>query len=119
MLRQSLHQKHILNIAFMIVTITLTVFVGNLSNLSQSSAQQPNTVALTVSAGAGLKPVLEEIQKAYTHKPPNFKINYNFAASGVLTRQIEQGAKIDIFISASSENMNELKGQGLLPKNWV
>jgi molybdate transport system substrate-binding protein len=97
-----------------VVTVALTLIVGLLPNVAPSIAQQPNTVTLTVSAGAGLKPVLEDIQKAYKQQQPNINITYNFAASGVLQRQIEQGANIDVFIAASSKNMNELQQKGLL-----
>jgi molybdate transport system substrate-binding protein len=77
-------------------------------------AQQPITATLTVSAGAGLKPVLTEIQQVYKQIQPNVTINYNFASSGSLQRQIEQGAKTDVFISASVEYMNALEKQGFL-----
>lgn len=98
----------------MIIPVILIFLFGRLQNLLLTSTQQPSTVTLTVSAGTGLRPVLEDVQKVYKHAASDLNINYNFAASGVLTRQIEQGARIDIFISASSENMNQLQRQGLL-----
>lgn len=109
-----LNKRLIINVTLMIITVILIFFFGHLQNLLLTSAQQPSTLILTVSAGTGLRPVLEDIQKVYKHAVSNLNINYNFVASGVLTRQIEQGARIDIFISASSENMNQLQRQGLL-----
>jgi len=75
-------------------------------------AQQP--VTLTVSAGAGLKDVMEQVKATYQQQQPATTITYNFAASGVLQRQIEQGAKVDILISATTEGMDDLQSQGLL-----
>ncbi|MEH2119198.1 molybdate ABC transporter substrate-binding protein [Nostoc sp.] len=109
-----LDKRLIRNVTGMIIPVILIFLFGRLQNLLLTSTQQPSTVTLTVSAGTGLRPVLEDVQKVYKHAASDLNINYNFAASGVLTRQIEQGARIDIFISASSENMNQLQRQGLL-----
>lgn len=89
--------RHFLYLSLVVVTVALTLIVGLLPNVAPSIAQQSNTVNLTVSAGAGLKPVLEDIQKAYQQQQPNINITYNFAASGVLQRQIEQGANYRCF----------------------
>ncbi|WP_414553126.1 molybdate ABC transporter substrate-binding protein [Anabaena sp. CCY 0017] len=109
-----LHRRQFLHLALTVMTLLLITIIGGLTHISPSIAQRPQQITLTVSAGAGLKPVLDEIQKLYKQKQPQHKINYNFAASGALTRQIEQGANIDIFISASSRNMDELQNQGML-----
>lgn len=95
------------------ISMILAIAFANFTTLSPVTAQQPTTT-LTVSAGAGLKEVMEEVKQVYNQSQPNVSITYNFAASGVLQRQIEQGANIDVFISASTENMNALQRQGLL-----
>lgn len=64
---------------------------------------------ILVGSATSLEPVLTEIDNLYTQK-----INYTFASSGVLQRQIEQGANIDIFISASDQQMNTLEQKNLL-----
>ncbi|MBD2044024.1 molybdate ABC transporter substrate-binding protein [Microcoleus sp. FACHB-672] len=70
--------------------------------------------ALTVSAAASLKESLEEIQEIYTKDQPSASLIYNFGASGALQQQIEQGAPVDIFISASPQQMDALHKKGLL-----
>ena len=83
-----------------------------LTNFSQAS---PST-QLIVSAAASLKDVMEEIKLIYQQKHPETEIIYNFASSGSLQRQIEQGAPVDVFISAANKQMNALEKQGLLLK---
>ena len=81
--------------------------------LEKPSQASPST-QLTVSAAASLKNVMEEIEPLYEQKHPQTEIIYNFAASGSLQRQIEQGAPVDIFISAAVKNMDALAEQELL-----
>jgi len=69
---------------------------------------------LTVSAAISLKDVLEEISHLYSADHPAAKVHFNLGGSGTLQRQIEQGAPVDIFISASTKEMDALQSQGLL-----
>lgn len=69
---------------------------------------------LLVAAAASLQPVLEDITALYSQAHPEAIVNYNFASSGALQRQIEQGAPVDIFISAASQQIEALNEQGLL-----
>ncbi len=50
---------------------------------------------------------MEQVKLLYQQQSPQTNIIYNFAASGTLQRQIEQGAEIDIFIAASPANMDK------------
>lgn len=69
---------------------------------------------LTVSAAASLQQVITEIQQVYNTVQPNVRIIYNFGSSGSLQQQIEQGANVDIFISASTQQMDALADKGLI-----
>src|SRR6201981_1220561 len=69
---------------------------------------------LTVSAAISLKDVLEEISHLYSADHPAAKVHFNLGGSGTLQRQIEQGAPVDIFVSASPKEMDSLQSQGLL-----
>ncbi|PSB35144.1 molybdate ABC transporter substrate-binding protein [Chlorogloea sp. CCALA 695] len=70
--------------------------------------------SLTVSAAASLRNVLEEVKQEYAKSQPDVKINYNFGASGALQQQIEQGADVDIFVSAAAKQMDALESKKLL-----
>lgn len=81
---------------------------------AQEPAAQAKQIELTVSAAASLKDVMEEIKTAYIKENPNVTITYNFGSSGSLQQQIEQGANVDVFISAATKQMDTLKDKGLI-----
>ncbi len=72
--------------------------------------QQPAiaTTNLLVSAAASLKEVMEEIKPLYQQQHPDVTLRFNFGASGALLQQIEQGAPVDVFISAAKRQMDTL-----------
>ena len=76
--------------------------------------QNSNTTELILSAAASMQDVLKEIEQLYIAKHPQAKIIFNFGSSGSLQRQIEQGAPVDIFISAAPQQMNDLADRELL-----
>jgi len=69
---------------------------------------------LTVSAAASLEGALAPVAEAYTRGHPRAKVEFNFGGSGALARQIEDGAPVDIFVSAAAEPMDRLAARGLL-----
>lgn len=69
---------------------------------------------ITVSAAISLKDALDEISHLYSIEHHGAEVHFNFGSSGTLQRQIEQGAPVDIFISASPKEMDSLHSQGLL-----
>lgn len=70
---------------------------------------------VTVFAAASLTDVLKETAAAY-EKQNHDKIFFNFGASSLLERQIEQGAPADIFFSADEAKMDTLATKGLILK---
>jgi molybdate transport system substrate-binding protein len=68
----------------------------------------PRQQTLTVSIAASLQTAMQEIQVQYQGLNPEIKIDYNIASSGALQQQIEQGAPVDIFISADAEQARTL-----------
>jgi molybdate transport system substrate-binding protein len=68
---------------------------------------------IIVSAAMSLKNTFEEIGKAYARKNRGAKVVFNFGPSGGLVRQIESGAPVDVFASASPKEMDELERKGL------
>jgi molybdate transport system substrate-binding protein len=68
---------------------------------------------VTVFAAASLTDSLKEIAAAY-EKQSGDKIIFNFAASSLLARQIEEGAPADVFFSADEAKMDSLEQKGLI-----
>jgi molybdate transport system substrate-binding protein len=69
---------------------------------------------LTVSAAISLKDALDEVKQIYTTEDPGTSIALNYGASGTLQLQIEQGAPVDVFLSAAPKQMDALEMKGLL-----
>ena len=105
-------------LGFLIINILSSFLVlgcDRLSNLRlESPSQATPSKQLTVSAAASLKNAMEEIKPIYEQKYSGTEIIYNFASSGSLQRQIEQGAPVDVFISAATNKMEALEKQNLL-----
>ncbi|HIE4565955.1 TPA: molybdate ABC transporter substrate-binding protein [Stenotrophomonas maltophilia] len=69
---------------------------------------------LTVSAASSLTESFRELGAAYEKAHPGTKVDFNFAASGVLLQQISRGAPVDVFASADETTMDQAQQQGLL-----
>ena len=63
---------------------------------------------ISIGAGAGLKDVLTEISALFEKEHPSIHTTKNFAASGMLAKQIDNGAKLDIVFVANREWMDYL-----------
>lgn len=73
-----------------------------------------STATITVSAAASLQAALDAIAPEFTAAHPTIAVDYNFASSGALQRQIEQGAPADIFFSAATKQMDALSDKDLI-----
>jgi len=69
---------------------------------------------LTISAAASLRNAFREIGPLFEAAHPGTKLQFNFAASGVLLQQIAKGAPVDVFASADQETMDQAQAQGLV-----
>ncbi|MDF9408902.1 MAG: Molybdate-binding periplasmic protein precursor [Pelotomaculum sp. PtaB.Bin013] len=101
-----------------VVFFSLAVLTGCTGGKEQTPAKA-EPVNLVVSAAASLKDAMEELKNVYAAQRPNVNISYNFAASGTLQKQIEEGAPVDIFISAGKPQMSNLDQRGLIVHNSV
>lgn len=81
---------------------------------NQSEVTGTKQVRLTISVAVSLTDAMKAIAPLYQQENQGVKIDYNFASSGSLQRQIEQGAPVDVFISAASKQMDALQGKKLI-----
>lgn len=69
---------------------------------------------ITVSAAASLEEALMAIKAAFEAEHPGLRVDLNLGSSGALGQQIQRGAPVDVFLSASEEPMQALVELGLV-----
>lgn len=94
----------------LLIILSFTLTSGCLQDKSNKTQE------ITVSAAISLSDALKDIGEGFQKKHPEVKIYFNFGASGALEKQIEQGASVDIFASASQNEMDLLEEKGLIFK---
>ena len=104
-----------------LVAIAALCIIPALSEPAQAAS--PQAEELTVSAAASLTESLGEIKALFEKAHPGATLVLNFAASGPLLKQIQQGAPVDVFASANQKFMDQAEKEGLLlpgtRKNFV
>ena len=102
-------------IKFLSLLLALILFIAGCSDKTKDNNDQTKDkkndkehIELTVSAAVSLTDALEEIEDVYG-KENNVQFKFNLGSSGTLTQQIEQGAPVDVFISANTEWMDTLE----------
>jgi len=83
--------------------------------VQRAAAQGAARPRIVVSAAASLTDVLTGL-KAEAQKAVGAEILLNFGGSGTLRKQIEEGAPVDVFFSASGSDMEELEKKGLVDR---
>ena len=84
------------------------------SQETEAGAESLLEAELTIAAAASMTDVTAAIKAAYEELYPNITLTFTYASSGALQTQIEQGAPVDIFISAAQKQMIALQEQELL-----
>lgn len=77
------------------------------------SKPTPEKHEIVVGAAISLREAFLEIGQAFKKKTGT-TVHFTFGASGVLEKQIEAGAPVDVFASAGEREMAELQGKGLI-----
>ena len=88
------------------LTVALVLAAGLLTSTLRAAE-------VYVSAAASLADVLKEIAITYEGESGD-QLVFNFAASSVLARQIEEGAPADLIVSADEAKLDALEKKGLL-----
>lgn len=97
--------------------LTLTGVSLLLGSTQRAAAQNPTLAPpLLVSAAISLGDVLKKLAPSFSRAQRVPPPQWNLAGSGTLQRQIEQGAPVDVFLSAGGRQMDALEQAGLLRK---
>ncbi len=94
----------------LLAALLLTLVIAATACKDQPSNSTPE---LTVAAASDLTPAFEEIGREFqsTHKT---KVVFVFGSTGMLTRQIENGAPVDLFAAANVSFVEQLEQKGLI-----
>ncbi len=97
-----------------VISLVYAQFASTALPSQQIAFQPAPTSTILVAAAASLQKAFQAVTPIYTKANPSQTVNYNFASSGVLAQQIQQGAPVDVFIAAADTQINSLQKQGLL-----
>ena len=94
-------------LVIVLILITALVFEWACHHPTNQSTE------LTVAAASDLSNAFEEIGRRFeaTHK---VKVTFVFGSTGLLTRQIENGAPMDLFAAANVDYISQLEQKGLI-----
>jgi molybdate transport system substrate-binding protein len=87
------------------------LFIVALIALLRTTSVQSSEIL--VFAAASLSDALQSIASDY-EKESGHKVIFNFAASSILARQIQEGARADLFFSADEEKMDQLQKRSFI-----
>jgi molybdate transport system substrate-binding protein len=94
-------------------TKLLPLIAAILAAISIAGCAAP-AATVNVSAAASLTDAIKEVNRLYIEANPNVTIIANFGSPGTLQKQIENGAPVDVFISAAAAQMDALQKQKLI-----
>jgi molybdate transport system substrate-binding protein len=74
--------------------------------------------AITVGAASSLQPLLDSVRADFEEET-GITLHISYSASGTIARQIEQGAPIDVFVSAGTTYIDELAVSSFLREDSI
>ena len=77
------------------------------------SSRTPSAATLTIAAAADLAQTQQGLSQAF-HQKTGSDTRFSLGSSGVLAKQIENGAPFDVFISANEQYVKDLSASGHL-----
>lgn len=102
-----------------LVAVSLLIIAALLVAGCTTTPQAPGETTLTVFTAASLTGAFTDIGRAYEAQNENVKVDFVFDGSQTLRTQIEQGANVDIFVSASTKHMQALQDGGFMDNSTV
>ncbi|MDD1715613.1 MAG: molybdate ABC transporter substrate-binding protein [Methanolinea sp.] len=117
-----------------VVCILLLLLVGSVSFAGCTSSSQPtqggavtsptltqaqSRTPLVIYAAASLTGASPVLKQAFETANPKYEVTFDLDGTQMLTQKIEQGAKADVFLSASTKYTDRLKSGGYLDNSTV
>lgn len=79
-----------------------------------TSCHRAQRTELTISAAASLSDAMQDVVASYKIDHPDADLRLNLGSSGTLAHEIEEGAPVDVFLSAAAKPMDELEARNLI-----
>jgi molybdate transport system substrate-binding protein len=114
-------------IVSVILMLSLVGLIG-CSSTETPPAQEPEQsetpaepeVTILLAAAASLKNCIDgELIPLFAKEHPNITVDATYDSSGKLQAQIEEGADVDVFMSAAMKQMNALNEKGLIKEGTI
>lgn len=100
-----------------LLTLAVILCLGIVAFLSAAPGTEEQSKTITISAASSLTEAFTEITKEFEAAHPGTKAELNLASSGILRAQIESGAPVDMFASASESDMDLLSEKSLIEES--
>lgn len=81
---------------------------------TQAPTKEAEKTEILVAAAASLQNAMEELKPLYEAANSGTVLTFTFGSSGSLQEQIQQGAPVDVFMSAALKQMTALEEGGLI-----
>lgn len=108
--------------SILILGLLVSILSGCSNNkpLENTKDNSSKETTITIAAAASLKNCMDDkLIPMFNEKYPNIKVQATYDSSGKLQAQIEEGAEIDVFISAAKKQINELNEKGLIEDSSI
>ncbi|HEX3021514.1 MAG TPA: molybdate ABC transporter substrate-binding protein [Lachnospiraceae bacterium] len=110
----------VLSCIFLLVLVVLGGCAKEDSKSQETSTKAGDKTTILVAAAASLQYCMEEeLEPMFEKANPGIDVTFTFDSSGKLQTQIEEGADVDIFMSAAMKQMDTLSGEGLMDKDSI
>ncbi|HLS07768.1 molybdate ABC transporter substrate-binding protein [Lentibacillus sp.] len=96
------------HLTFVLLILISLLFAGC------SNQEEASETKLLVAAASSLSEILSELKNAFESEHPDITLTLNYGASGKLSQQIQQGAPVDVFLSADQKWMDRLAQDDML-----
>lgn len=93
-----------------VVWLIVILVIGITVTLS-GCTEQSDTV-ISVSVTSSMQQVFDDLAPKFEQAQPGVRVYINYASSGVLCTQIQQGAPVDVYVSALGDYMDILEEHG-------
>ena len=106
--RKTSNASHVVVVSFLAFAVVVLTLACRKTHTPESASTE-----LTVAAASDLTTAFEDIGSEFeAHE--DIKVVFSFGSTGLLTRQIENGAPFDIFAAANESYIDQLEQKGLI-----